>query len=81
MLERRVWRGLCRTSRSGSAANDTWCWDAGRPPFPAVNGELLPDNFRYHVLRDIKPVKSIRVYRVEDDAFLAGVGHGMKCRI
>lgn len=61
------------------AANDTWCWDAGRPPFPAVNGELLPDNFRYHVLRDIKPVKSIGVYRVEDDAFLAGVGRGMVC--
>jgi hypothetical protein len=40
---------------------------------------LLPDNFRYHVLRDIKPVKSIGVYRVEDDAFLAGVGHGMVC--
>ncbi len=68
-----------QAARVDPAANDTWCWDAGRPPFPAADAELLPDNFRWHVLRDIKPVKSIGVYRVEDDAFLAGAGAGLAC--
>ncbi len=66
-------------ARVDPAENDTWCWDAGRPPYPASQRELSPDNFRWHVLRDIKPVKSIGVYRVEDDAFLAGAGKGLAC--
>ncbi len=44
--------------------NDTFCFDyPSKTCVPAVSG-LNPDNFRHHVHREVKPVKSLGLYTV-----------------
>ncbi|MDD5677396.1 MAG: HEAT repeat domain-containing protein [Kiritimatiellae bacterium] len=60
---------------------DTYCWkQAGPTTFKAVSG-LDPENFRNHVHREIKPVKSLGTYTVSDKegTYLPGIVAGMVC--
>ncbi|MDD5679280.1 MAG: HEAT repeat domain-containing protein, partial [Kiritimatiellae bacterium] len=62
---------------------DTFCWERGgkkATALKAVSG-LDPANFRNHVHRDIKPVKSLGIYKTTDkaSAFLPEIAPGTSC--
>ena len=60
---------------------DTYCWKpGGQTTFKAVSG-LDPENFRNHVHRDAKPVKSLGTYTVAAGAqtYLPGLAPATKC--
>ena len=60
---------------------DTYCWKSGgATTFKAVSG-LDPENFRNHVHRQLKPVKSLGTYAVSDQTppHLPGIAPGTVC--
>ena len=66
---------------SDPAKIDTYCWKpGGHTTFKAVSG-LDPENFRNHVHRDQKPVKSLGSYTVSAGAqpYLPGIAQGTAC--
>lgn len=60
---------------------DTYCWiPGGTTATKAISG-LDPENFRWYVHRQVKPVKSLGTYTVTDkaSAYLPGVAAGTAC--
>ena len=60
---------------------DTYCWKpGGHTTFKAVSG-LDPQNFRYHVHRHAKPIKSLRTYAVSGGSqpYLPGLAQDTAC--
>jgi hypothetical protein len=58
---------------------DTYCFDAGKLPFKALNEGLDPEKIRYSVRRDRKPVQSIGTYSFTSNAALPGLLKGHVC--
>ena len=63
------------------AKSDTYGWRPGGETFFKIVPGLDPANFRTHVHRDVKPVKSLGTYKVSDQAgaYLPGVAAGAVC--
>ncbi len=62
--------------------NDTLCWKpgAGETVSKVVSG-LVPERFNDHIHREVKPVKSLGIYKVGDkaSAVLPGIAPGTAC--
>ena len=60
---------------------DTYCWKLGGPTAAKIVSGLGTDAANLHVHRDIKPVKSIGLYKTADKAspLLPGIAPGMAC--
>ena len=79
---------LFGVSYAGDAAvsdpdrNDTFCWKpgAGETVSKVVSG-LVPGRFNDHIHREVKPVKSLGLYKVADgaSAVLPGIAPGAAC--